>query len=59
MKFKLIHAWEHRVSAEQIYLFFLDVRVAVILKVGACEAEVYNINIGGVKNVTIRLRKLF
>ena len=57
MKFKLVHAWEHHVPAEEIYLLLLDMCNAIILQVVGCETEIYYINIGGVKDVTIRLRK--
>ena len=59
MKFKLIYAREHHVPVEEIYLLFLDVCNAVILEVAACKTEVNHINIGGLKDITICLRKLF
>jgi len=59
MEFELIHAWEYHVSTEEIYLFLLDMCNAVSLEVVGCETEINYINIIRVKDVTIRLRKLF
>ena len=57
MEFKLVQAREYHIPAEEIYLLLLDMCNTVILKIVSCETEVYYIDIGLVKNVTIRLWK--